>query len=221
MADRLQDVAHQERDTVRSLEFFVEMLGRVKDDGYYWKWATIALHNTCHGFMVLALEGTWSVGLLPPKARRRVLQQDQGVRIFDDRVYSERIMGFIELFASVQSVDDMTQNMISEAFVSTAAMNSSMQELNNLRNEHLHFRAMTYIRDVPAFVPMSLNALEVVDSLLNKSGNIGWTRAIGEGEPYHERAVEALEKAREELVELENHYRSLNKMDGEVNSNSE
>jgi hypothetical protein len=208
MTDRLWDKSHQERDSVRSLEVFVEMLALARDDSYYWKWAIIALQNACHGFMVLALEGTWPVRLLPEKARRKVLRDQYSVA-FDDRVFTGHIMGFMDLFASVQSDDLMRQNMRSEAFISTDAIQSSMQELNDIRNKHIHFRAETHLWYVPAFVPMSVDVLQVIDFLLNESGNIWWTRAQVTGELFRERSVEALRRAREQLSEIDAYYLSL------------
>lgn len=141
MTDQLDDVSGEERDAVRALELFLEMLGRANGDTYYWKWATISLHNACHGFMVLALRGTTSsVNLLSDEIRGKVVEE-QIIAGFDDRVVTSHILGFMKLFERVQSADDIPSTMIAEAFVSTDAINSSMQTLNDLRNDFLHFRA--------------------------------------------------------------------------------
>jgi hypothetical protein len=208
MVHRLRDVAHQERDAARSLEFFVEMLDRVREDSYYWKWAIIALHNACHGFMVLALEGTWPVRLLPLKTRRKVLQDQYSVD-FDDRVYSDHIMGFLDLFEAIQDETMMRQYTDSKAFESKNTVTESMRSLNDLRNQHLHFRAMTRIDYVPAFVPMCFDALEVIDFLISESGNVGWTHSQVTAEAFKERSNDALTIARKRLADLDSVYRDL------------
>lgn len=208
MDERLRYVAHQERDSVRSLEFFVEMLDRVEEDSYYWKWAMTALHNACHGFMVLALEGTWPVNLLPPKARHKVLQDQYSVP-FDDRVYTERISGFMELFDGVRQNSMMLRYTTSRAYSPPEEVIEAMRRLNELRNMDLHFRAMTRIEYVPAFVPMSLHVLGVIDFLKTESGNIGWAHSQVTGEGFEARAEAALNGARIRLAELTTFYERL------------
>jgi hypothetical protein len=161
----------EEQEAVEGARFLKLMLRQARADPYFWKWVVVAMHNAVHACFVLALKGTWPVNLLPDEIRKKVLRE-QHSRNFDARVYDAKIAPFLELYKRVQNDDFMLLLTISKSLPGDTDRDESIEWLNRTRNEFIHTRSMTYIRDVSAYPRRLLHALSVMDFLVRQSGNV-------------------------------------------------
>jgi hypothetical protein len=168
-------------EAVRALEKAAELLPTVERDPYQWKWVLIALHNAVQGFMVLALEGSWHVRALTRKDAKRLVQahdaevaKPEHERTFDWMFQEVKLDYFMELYGKVQDEKEMPMSMVTKVLVPQGTQTSSMEKLNRLRNQFIHFvpvRLTEYVGDWPEMVA---DGAAVVSFLAFESGNVTW-----------------------------------------------
>lgn len=167
------DESTEEREAARGLEYFNEMLSRAETDTYFWKWAIFALHSAVHGFFVLALRGTRPVRLLNDKDMRKALRKEHEGPI-DFAVYEDKIAPFMELYERTKVEKFMGQMINSRAFEASPRIDEDIRFLNEMRNEMMHYRAMTHVRSIADFFGPLQSGLRVIAFLHNESGNVHW-----------------------------------------------
>lgn len=125
-------------EAVRSLELAFELLQRVEDAPYQWKWEIITLHGALQAYMVLALKGSDSVRVLKDEHAREVMEawDTDPTAVFNSRY---QIDSFPKLYKKVKSMEWMGQYVQSKPLVATGTMGRSIRMLNRLSNLFVHF----------------------------------------------------------------------------------
>jgi hypothetical protein len=156
-------------DAVASLEAAQEFCARITLDEHQWKWALIATHSTVQGFMALTLEQ--GNGLL-------VLRDDIAAKWLNahelGKPYPEEKMDFfLSLYEKVKS-DVVCRFYGSKKFIAESSHDSSMQKLNELRNDYIHFRPKGWSIELAGLPFIALKCLEVAKFLAFDSFTIIW-----------------------------------------------
>ncbi len=157
-------------DAVLSLEFTQGMLARVLGDARYWKWVLIGLHNALQGFMVLALQGTAYFNVLKKEQRAAWIKSlDEGHQYTGP----SHLAFFMELYRDIQS-DRMKRYTHSRVFKPTNTQSQSVERLNNLRNDFIHFIPTSWVLYLNGLPELVKDVIDVIEFLAAKSNNISW-----------------------------------------------
>jgi hypothetical protein len=154
-------------EAVSALEFVLQEASQLSRDVSRWRWIIIALHNALQGFMVIALRHSDGSGPVPQDIIDRILtanrtQQPQP---------PERLHKFLVLYRLIHS-SRMDRFVNSKRFQPQPNHNKSVCQLNQLRNEFIHFTPKGWALEVVGLPQMCLS---VIRFLMEESGNIFWS----------------------------------------------
>jgi hypothetical protein len=158
------------REAILAICMVKEMLNRVSDEPYYWKWVVLALHNTLQGYMVLALQGSNGLRVLKDDCAKAWLDAyERG----DGSYPKPRLKNFMELYKSIQS-DQMRIYEISQPFTAHGSQGRSVKLLNKLRNEFIHFTPKSWSLELSGLPKLTDDCIDVISFLAFESNNLLW-----------------------------------------------
>jgi len=160
-------------DAVTSLEAAHEFVERITVAPHYWKWLIVAVHSAVQGFMALALEQGNSLLVMTDDRRVKWLRaHEKGEEPYPD----DRMDAFLSLYEKVKS-DDVCRYVGSRKFVPGATHDESMQKLNDLRNNFIHFFPKAWSIELAGLPTICLDCLEIAGFLGWDSMTIIWHEA--------------------------------------------
>lgn len=153
-----------------SLEMLLYCLKSVEAKKSYWQWIYISLHAAVQAYMVLALSGS------NPLLLYRKDDAEEWLRKCDNHesLPTYKLDFFINLYRKIES-DDFLLYRTSQRFVPTPSQDRSIAELNDRRNDVVHFThggLIIIMSDHP--YQMVIDCLDFVDFLAFQSNNIFW-----------------------------------------------
>jgi hypothetical protein len=155
---------------ITSLEILLHCLKMVREKETYWQWIYISLHSAVQAFMVLTLTGSNSLltyrdadaelwlknyheGLKTP-----LLNLDSFMKLYE-KTKSERIQFYVH----------------SKKFVPSGTQDESIERLNNLRNDFIHYLSDFSSIWLESFgYPIVTDCLDYIDFLAFQSNNVIW-----------------------------------------------
>lgn len=158
-------------EAATDFEMFSEQLQRVIDDRHRWKWAIIALHSGIQGMMVVALKSGNGLKVLRKEDAKRWLDWYEGDRDNGSRPRDLKLAGFLELYEKIKG-KWMLMYMRSQKFVPKGTQDSSIKDLNRLRNDFIHFTPKTWALEPRELPGMLSDCLEIAEFLAWQSGNV-------------------------------------------------
>jgi len=156
-------------DAVASLEAAQEFCARVTLDEHQWKWILIATHSSVQGFMALALEHGNGLLVLRDDIRAKWLKAHESGNPYPE----EKMDFFLSLYEKIKS-DVVCRFHGSKKFIAGPSHDYSMNKLNELRNDYIHFRPKGWSIQLAGLPSVALNCLEVAKSLAFDSLTIIW-----------------------------------------------
>jgi hypothetical protein len=188
-----------EREAVLALAFAEELLPRTTSDSYYWKWLILAIHNSLHAFMVMALsdsDGGLSAATKTSRARwltaYRAGEPEPELRL-------KSVPDLLEALKSPA----MRRFVHSRILVPTDQEGESVLRLHRLRNQFIHFQPMTWYVEIAGLPTLLLDCLSIIEFVAFESGNVWWQdSSLGEQAAGH------LKVLRTELTVLQAQSRS-------------
>jgi hypothetical protein len=183
-------------EAISALEFFAKFCTELIADKYRWKWAIIALHNSVQNFMVLALRQGDGLPALDEKNAKKVLEARQGKREYPE----PRLASFPALYEKIKD-DQIMSYCGGRQFIPTADHDRAIKNLNELRNEFIHFPPQGWGLDIAGSPRVCLLSLDVISF-------IGWEsrHLIFYADNQESRAKKALEKSRAILNDVKKQY---------------
>lgn len=169
--DTYQDV----RESLRSAQRFVTL---AKEDGFYWKWFIIALHSAIQGAMVIALTRTDGFGAMPYKVERKW----QAAYAEGRKLPEQRLMSFLELYDEIKRNWGAHAEPTLERFVPNKSQETSMEWLNSVRNDFIHFTPKGWSLNLGSVARMGLDCVEVARYLVTHSSRFRVYEEFREGE---------------------------------------
>ena len=153
-------------EAIKSLHKTYQFILQIHEDGYNWKWAIIALHNSTQAFMVLALKGTASLNVC--KNREKFID---AIRSGDD--YPElRMENFLVLYKGIKSHDRMKMNINSKNLAASMDIDNAMNKLNEIRNKFIHYVPSHWSLETSMLPGLFRSILFVIEFLIRESGNV-------------------------------------------------
>ena len=184
-------------ETIAALEATADELQRAQGDPYRWKWVILALHSAVQGMMTLALRHTNNLKVLKPEDEKRFLEAvGSGAPLPADLKMDD----FLSLYKKIKS-EDMLFYENSEKFTPQGTEGQSLEALNRLRDQYVHFIPCAFILRVNGLPEMTIDCLNIVWFLAWKSNNVGWDVKDNEAELV-ERAEKAFEAAAQAVQEM-------------------
>lgn len=180
-------------ETITSLEMLCEQLPKIVDDVRRWKWVVISLHNSLQGCMILALRGSNTLDVRTEDHRKKWLKAFRTKSGNYPRLYIDK---FMHLYEKIQNVEVMKRYINSQPFEPSGTKTKSVEMLNEIRNEFIHFFPMNRTWDVSEFPTMVRDCIDIIDFLAFKSGNVLWD------ESRKARTKELVEEIRSLLKEV-------------------
>ncbi len=157
-------------ETVSAFEVFAEEAQRLSSDPYRWKWAIISLHSGLQGSMVLALQGSHGLHVLRKEDAKRWLEAHERGGPYPGDL---KLDDFLSLYEKIKS-DKMLKYVNSKKFVPKGTQGGSVNLLNRLRNEYVHFTPRVWALDLAGLPTMALDCLSVAEFLAWESHNVTW-----------------------------------------------
>lgn len=152
----------EHEEAVRSLEWAAKQASEIASDPYQWKWTLIALHNAAQGFMVLALWNGNGLLTMPDHVAAKWLKAYQGNRQFPE----DRLDSFLNLYDKCKNPANFNY-CGSLAFAGSAEHDESFSDLNEFRNEFIHFTPKGWSLQLDGLATVVLHALDMI-------GHFGW-----------------------------------------------
>lgn len=186
---------NERKEAVNSLEKTYQFLLEVHEDPYNWKWVIIALHNATQAFMVLALMGTASLNVI--KYREKWFE---AIRLGNEYPKQQSLLNFLKLYNDIKLKNRMMQNISSKLFLCSEEIDGSMEKINELRNNFIHFIPCSWSIEIALFPEICKQVLSVVEFLILESGNV---RFYDDDEFEKVNLAELITKMKSVLGELE------------------
>ena len=189
-------------EPISALEATADELQRVQVDPYRWKWAILALHSAMQGMMALALRGSSNLRILKPEDTKRFLDAVESGGPYPVDLQMDN---FLNLYKKIQSDDIMGFDMDSRKFEPEETQGQSIEALNRLRDQYVHFIPCAFILRVNELPEMTLDCLNIAWFLAWKSNNVGWD-VKDNGDELRERAKKAFKAAAKAAREIKAAY---------------
>jgi len=155
-------------EAIKALELVQELLPRVVNDSYYWKWVIVALHNSLQGFMVCALQGSSKLNVLPDGVAAKWLEAYRGG---SDEIPKQILDTFPNLYKKIKS-ERMIMYTESKKFVAKGQQDLHVRKLNRLRNQFIHYTPLGWSLEVSDLPAITRDCVEVIKFLALESWNI-------------------------------------------------
>jgi hypothetical protein len=158
-----------------SLRMVDSQLARIPEDSYAWRWVIIALHQTYHGFICLALRRTDGAQLLSREAERQTYERWDRERQLGHPIPDTEmpyVDFFLSLYGKLKDPKRMATYDDSQPLVATSDQDASVEFLNRTRNDFSHYTNVTQVFAVPELVKTVRDSIDVIEFLLNESGNV-------------------------------------------------
>jgi hypothetical protein len=202
-------------EAVFSLEMVCDQLPRAQHNIHYWKWVVIALHNALQGYMVLALRGSDGLNILTEKcAKKWKAVWKSGSGQFPPR----RLDGFMNLYNKIQAGTEHYEEALSRGGVTwrtesdlmlmyagskpfrpQGSQTQSVEMLNALRNDFIHFLPKGLSLEVGGLPQMAKDCIDITAFLAFDCGNVLWHDPT-----LREKTVELLRQINVELEKMLN-----------------
>ena len=159
----------EHEEAIRSLEWAAIQAKEISRDPYYWKWVLISLHNAAQGFMVLAMWSGNGLRSMPDKDAVKWLQAYRDGTSFP----KDRLDKFLNLYKKCK--DSRNFNYVgSAAFEATPEHDASFEDLNEFRNEFIHFTPKGWVLELQGLPSMLNQVLELIKFFGWESTHILW-----------------------------------------------
>ena len=162
MPRRLLTNEHEE--AVLALEFTAGAAQALGSNAYLWKWVIVGMHNALQGLMVLALRGGNGLAALPDALADEWLK---AYRAGTTRPIRETRQ-LLEPVPEDQRQGDAVLRPQSPV-LAAGSQGRSMEMLNRLRNDFIHFLPQTWSLELVGLPNMCLDCLAVGEFLINAS----------------------------------------------------
>ena len=183
---------NEQEEAVRSLEWAETQAQLIANEPYHWKWVFIALHNAAQGFMVLALWNGNGLLTLRPKIATKWLTAYENGGPFP----TEKLDEFLNLYAKVKDAGNF-HTKGSGPFNGKHSHDLSLDKLNSIRNEFIHFTPKGWSLELAGLPGICLDVLELMQWLGQESTAILWYK------PAHRvRAKRAIRRLMRTLQQL-------------------
>lgn len=157
---------NEKAEAFESLKLANELMDKVDDDPYYWKWIILAVHGALQATMVLAVTGSTQYGALSEESQEAITAGKQAIRHMAD---------FPELYRRVKRKKAMTLFVTSKPLAGSPETDRAVRYLHrHLRNKFIHFLPTgwsIWIGDLPSVLD---RCVSVISFLAFESGNIFW-----------------------------------------------
>ena len=193
---------NETQEAVLSLQMMSEQLDHLAKSGnkHYWTWIIIGLHTALNGFMVLALRGTNDLNVLPEKcAKQWLTAYDSNSGKYPEK----RLDSFLNLYNKIKS-EKMNLYTNSKLFIPKATQDSSVEKLNSLRNDFIHFIPKVWLIEPSYFIQIVYDCLDIISFLAFDCGNVMWQE-----EDLETQTRELIEKAKKSVALIKKTYSSL------------
>lgn len=179
------------REAIAALEAVADELERAQGDPYRWKWVILALHGLVQSMMTLALKGSNGLNVLKSAdAKRLALAIENGTPIPTDL----KMDSFLNLYKKIKS----DAYIDGEKLTPQGTQGQSIEALNRLRDQYVHFIPCAFILRVNELPEMTLDCLNIARFLAYDSGNIHWPEElVGRMEKAFRAATEAAQEIKE------------------------
>ena len=176
---------------MRSLEFAALQAKAITNDNYAWKWVLISLHNAAQGFMVLALWNGNGLLSMPDDVAIKWLKAYDN----NEKLPKDRLDKFLNLYSKCKKPENFNY-CGSVAFSATTSHDTSFKDLNDFRNDFIHFTPKGWSLQLLGLPELVIDVLELIKFF-------GWnSTAILWHEHEHEHEQEHSERARQAYKSL-------------------
>lgn len=155
-------------DTEASLRKAAQTVALLRSDPTEWKWTLIALHSAAQGAFLVALFLGNNLSTLKTKHAAAWLKAYRAKKKFTGKLDLDY---FGELYKKAK---EHALSKGSTTLATTDAHDKAVEQLDELRNEFIHFGAKGWSIELAGLPGICLSCLQIVDHLCLNSGFILW-----------------------------------------------
>lgn len=159
----------EQEEAVRSIEWAAQQAKEIVKDPYSWKWVLISLHNAAQGFMVLALWNGNDLLSMPDHVAAKWLKAYREKNPLPE----SRLDNFLNLYAKCK-ISENFNYCGSQPFRSTESQDSAFHDLNNFRNEFIHFTPKGWLLELNGLPSLVVDVLKLISFFGWQSTSILW-----------------------------------------------
>jgi hypothetical protein len=160
-------------DFLEKTAFFLE---KVKEDINWWKWVIISLHGALYGFMVCALAGSAGFSTYKDDVTEKLLKyyslssKEQKKKGYPN--IRKKLEYFLNLYERIKDIKHMKVLSIGKAFNPKTDQDSSVEKLNEVRNEFMHFDPKLWVLEINGMPKIVAEIMDIIYFLAFESNNI-------------------------------------------------
>lgn len=160
-------------DGVFTLKVLLLFLTHLVDDEerMFWIWIIISCHKALQSFMVLGLKGSNSLRTYTDKSAREWNEAYEENDFADFKAGDIRLDNFIGLYKKIQN-EEMKLYTNSKVFSPSYTQDSSVYELNHLRNSFIHFTPKSWIFGIDGFPQIIYDSIMIIRFIAFESNNV-------------------------------------------------
>lgn len=146
----------EQEDVLSSLEMFNYSIAKTEQEEAYWKWAVISLHSSLQSLMAFHLgfgDGLLVIGQKGSKAWLEAHKNKTAYPI-------SKMDGFLNLYMKIKN-----NQILNYKFTPQGQEDKSVKQINDLRNEFIHFMAKGWAIEVDLMLEVFLDCLNIVERL--------------------------------------------------------
>lgn len=181
---------------MRSLEWAESQARLITSDNYNWKWLLISLHGAVQGIMVLALwNGNGLLTLRDGGAKKWMTAYETCAPYPPDKLDS-----FLSFYKKVKDKDKF-HTVGAGPFHAGPSHDKSMEQLNDIRNQFIHFTPKGWSLELAGLPRICTDALDVIKYF-------GWVSAtiLWHNEGHVHRLKQAVDGLHRSMTDLQAAY---------------
>lgn len=117
--------------------------------------------------MVLALMSTAYLNVIKDREKRF-----EAIRLGNEYPKQQFLLDFLKLYNDIKLKNCMMQNTSSKSFLCSEEIDGSIEKINELRNNFIHFIPCNWSIEIALFPEICRQVLSVVEFLILESGNV-------------------------------------------------
>lgn len=160
-------------ECLESLKFISQIIEKLKNEPYYWKWTIISFHNAIQSVLIMSLKGSNGLLTLKEKSEKAWLKAyNEGLPP------SEKLEldTFLNLYKKIKSTEHLCFSH-SKKYSPPGDQDWAMKKLNALRNDFIHFGPKFWYIEISGLPKIILDCLDIVIFQCNFSETILFTNS--------------------------------------------
>jgi hypothetical protein len=166
-------------EIVATLKACKKFLIETDTDSTYWKWVFISLHNALQGCMVIALTRADGFGAINKQQEKE--WREAYAKNGELPKQEEQLLRFLDLYKKIKKRGTLQYTSL-EKFYPQGNQGWSINKLDNLRNEFIHFTPKGWSLELTGASDICIDCIDIAKTLVMRCGKFSSFLSYNENE---------------------------------------